>query len=223
VQDVTHWVISLGHDSVWWRRSGVGVTDWAWPWTREQQAVSLIRTFDDRRSCGRFPQYKWGATWKKTCRGSGLEILEYGRREPSHWPRGIFYPQKLTLTYPAWGSRSVGIVRSQTQATEFFYVWSPLWAYMWLWLDAFLLQVTHVAVREGAMRVWSVLSPQREADRLWLPRRDLVVSTRHTRPASIRPFLPVSTDARETTGYEEHSDWPQTHPSPLHCHTQGYF
>jgi hypothetical protein len=29
---------------------------------------------------------------------SGLEIREYGRRDPSRWPRGTLYPQKLALT-----------------------------------------------------------------------------------------------------------------------------
>jgi hypothetical protein len=33
--------------------------------------------------------------------------------------RGTIYPQKLALTSPTSGGRSVGIVRSQTQATEF--------------------------------------------------------------------------------------------------------
>jgi hypothetical protein len=51
--------------------------------------------------------------------GSGLETREYGRRDPSRWPRGILYPQKLTLTSPTSGGRSVGVVRSRTQATEF--------------------------------------------------------------------------------------------------------
>jgi hypothetical protein len=32
----------------------------------------------------------------------------------------MLYPQKLTLTSPTSGGRSVGIVRSRTQATEFF-------------------------------------------------------------------------------------------------------
>jgi hypothetical protein len=50
---------------------------------------------------------------------SGLEIREYGRRDPSRWPRGILYPQKLALTSPANGGRSVGVVCSRTQATEF--------------------------------------------------------------------------------------------------------
>jgi len=30
------------------------------------------------------------------------------------------YPQKLALTWPTGGGRSVGIVRSRTKATEFF-------------------------------------------------------------------------------------------------------
>jgi hypothetical protein len=42
-------------------------------------------------------------------------ILEYGRGDP----RGTLYPLKLALTSPTNGGRSVGIVRSQTQATEF--------------------------------------------------------------------------------------------------------
>jgi hypothetical protein len=51
--------------------------------------------------------------------GSGLEIREYGHRDPSRWPRGTLYPQKLALTSPTSGGRPVGIVRSRTQATEF--------------------------------------------------------------------------------------------------------
>jgi hypothetical protein len=50
---------------------------------------------------------------------SGLEIREYDRRDPSRWPRVTLYLQKLALTLPTIGGRSVGIVRSRTQATEF--------------------------------------------------------------------------------------------------------
>jgi hypothetical protein len=49
----------------------------------------------------------------------GLENREYGCRNPSRWPRGTLYPQKLVLTLPTSGGRSVGIVRSRTQTTEF--------------------------------------------------------------------------------------------------------
>jgi hypothetical protein len=50
--------------------------------------------------------------------GSGLENQEYGRGM-SRWLRGSLYPQKLALTSPTSGGRSVGIVHLQTQATEF--------------------------------------------------------------------------------------------------------
>jgi hypothetical protein len=49
----------------------------------------------------------------------GLEIREYGHRDPSRWPRGTIYPQKLALTSPRSGGRSASIVHLQTQAKEF--------------------------------------------------------------------------------------------------------
>jgi hypothetical protein len=45
--------------------------------------------------------------------GSGLESLEYGRQ------RRTLSPQKLALTSPTSGGRSVSIVRSLTKATKF--------------------------------------------------------------------------------------------------------
>jgi hypothetical protein len=63
-------------------------------------------------------EYNWGATWKKNS-GSCLENREYGRRDPSRWPRGTLYPQKLAITSPTSGGRSVHIVHSRTHAMEF--------------------------------------------------------------------------------------------------------
>jgi hypothetical protein len=51
--------------------------------------------------------------------GSCLENREYDGRNPSRWPRGTLYPQKLAITSPTSGGRSVGIVRSRAQAMEF--------------------------------------------------------------------------------------------------------
>jgi hypothetical protein len=51
--------------------------------------------------------------------GSGLEIREYGHRDLLHWPHGTLYPQKLAITSPTSCGRSVGIVCSRTEATEF--------------------------------------------------------------------------------------------------------
>jgi hypothetical protein len=50
--------------------------------------------------------------------GPCLENREYGRGDPSRWPRDTLYSQKLALTSPTSGGRSVVIVRSQTKATE---------------------------------------------------------------------------------------------------------
>jgi hypothetical protein len=44
---------------------------------------------------------------------------EYGHRDPSHWPRGTLYPQKLSLTSPTSCGLLVGIVCSWTQAMDF--------------------------------------------------------------------------------------------------------
>jgi hypothetical protein len=43
--------------------------------------------------------------------GPGLEIREYGSRDPSRWQRDTLYPQTLALTLLTSGGRSAGIVR----------------------------------------------------------------------------------------------------------------
>jgi hypothetical protein len=53
--------------------------------------------------------------------GFGLENREYGRGNQLRWPRDTIYPQKLALTSPTSGGRSVGIVRLRSKATEFLY------------------------------------------------------------------------------------------------------
>jgi hypothetical protein len=54
---------------------------------------------------------------KSSC--SGLENREYDRRDPSRGPRSTLCPQKLAPTSPTSGGRSVGLLRSRTQATQF--------------------------------------------------------------------------------------------------------
>jgi hypothetical protein len=51
--------------------------------------------------------------------GFVLENREYGHRDSSGCPSGTLFPQKLALISLTSGGRSVGIVRSQTEATEF--------------------------------------------------------------------------------------------------------
>jgi hypothetical protein len=52
--------------------------------------------------------------------GSGLERREYDHGGPLHWPCDTPYSQKLILTSPTSGGRSVGIVRSRSEDTELF-------------------------------------------------------------------------------------------------------
>jgi hypothetical protein len=70
----------------------------------ERDPLSLVSTIED--------------LLERKSSGSGLESREYGHRDPSRWPLGTLYPQKLALASPTSDCRSVGIVRSWTQATE---------------------------------------------------------------------------------------------------------
>jgi hypothetical protein len=56
--------------------------------------------------------------------GPSLESQEYGYRDPPRWPL-----QKLALTSPTSGGRSVGIVHSRTQATEFSFFLVLVWSH----------------------------------------------------------------------------------------------
>jgi hypothetical protein len=57
--------------------------------------------------------------------GSGLENRD-DRRDPSRWLRDTLYPKHLALTLPKIGGRSVGTVRSRTNATEFSLILEPV-------------------------------------------------------------------------------------------------
>jgi hypothetical protein len=60
--------------------------------------------------------------------GSGLEIRKYGCEDLLRLPHDTLCPQKLTLTSPTSDGRSVSIVHSWTEATEFvlFEVWASV-------------------------------------------------------------------------------------------------
>jgi hypothetical protein len=55
----------------------------------------------------------------------GLESWDYSHRDMTHWPRYILYLQKLALTSPTCGIRSVGIVRSRAKAAELLVIHNP--------------------------------------------------------------------------------------------------
>jgi len=70
-------------------------------------------------------EVNWGATWMKKSSGSrskkNRRLTAVGTRCADHVTP--LYPQKLTLTSPTGGGRSVGIVRVRTKATEFSFRW----------------------------------------------------------------------------------------------------
>jgi hypothetical protein len=76
----------------------------------EQGQLSLVSTIEE--------------LLERKSSGSGLESREYGCKGPSHCPRGTLYPQKLALTSPTSGGRSIGTVRLLTQATELVFSFS---------------------------------------------------------------------------------------------------
>jgi hypothetical protein len=56
--------------------------------------------------------------------GSGQENRINGRGDPLRWPRDTLYPQKLALTLPTSGGRSVGVVCLRTKGHGgFLYLW----------------------------------------------------------------------------------------------------
>jgi hypothetical protein len=59
----------------------------------EQGPLSLVSTIEE--------------VLEKESSGSGLEIREYGRKDPSRWPRVILYTQKVGINF-ADKQRSLG-------------------------------------------------------------------------------------------------------------------
>jgi hypothetical protein len=88
----------LGFDSrrykIFWEVVGV-----------ERDPLSLVRIIEELLE------------WKSS--NSDLENQDYGRGNPLRWPRDTLYPQKLALTSPTSGGRSVCIVRLRTKTMEF--------------------------------------------------------------------------------------------------------
>ena len=48
------------------------------------------------------------------------------------------YPQKLALTSPTGGGRSVGIVRWRTKATEFIIIVVYMYVYMYIYINIYI-------------------------------------------------------------------------------------
>jgi hypothetical protein len=87
---------------------------------------------------------------------------------PSSWPRGTLYSQKLALTLPTSGCRSVGIVLSRTQAMEYSF------SYYHLTEMKYYLEIIFVTIHE--IKYWikmsnnlPILTSPYRSDRLWCP------------------------------------------------------
>jgi hypothetical protein len=93
---------------------GVRLSAFVYGQWREIAHFTLTRIFV-RRTWVRFQVL---ASYFLVFHSSGLGNREYGRRDPSRWQRGTLYPQKLALTSPTSGGRSVGIILSWTQTME---------------------------------------------------------------------------------------------------------
>jgi hypothetical protein len=61
---------------------------------------------------------------------SGLETEINGQGNPLRWPHDTLYPQKLALTSPKSGSRSVSIVHLRTKAMEFSFFSLVSWTFL---------------------------------------------------------------------------------------------
>jgi hypothetical protein len=70
--------------------------------------------------------------------GSGLENWEYGCGDLLRWPHNTLYPQKLALTSPTCGGRSVGIVSVRTKTTEFVGLFVCLYSHSYFFRKHFL-------------------------------------------------------------------------------------
>jgi hypothetical protein len=74
----------------------------------EHGPLSLVSTIEELR--------------ERKSNGFGLESRDYGRWDPPRWPRDTIYPQKLAVTLPTSGGRSVGTVRWRAKTTGFFFL-----------------------------------------------------------------------------------------------------
>jgi hypothetical protein len=79
----------------------------------ERGPLSLVSTIEERLG--------------RNSSSSGLQNREYGRGDPLRWLRDTLYPQKLALTSPICGGRSVGIVYLRTKTTEFIFLHTHTW------------------------------------------------------------------------------------------------
>jgi hypothetical protein len=107
----------------------------------EQGPLSLVSTIEE--------------LLQRKSNGSELESREYGRRDLSRWTCDTPYPQKLSLISPTSGGRSVGVVCSRTEATEFVCLYINCWVgsygkvFIIFWLHGWSMDVFRIRADGG--------------------------------------------------------------------------
>jgi hypothetical protein len=106
-------------------------------------------------------EYNWGATWYKSY-GSCIENREYGRRDPSRWPRGTLYPQSSqSLRRQAAVARSVQFARGLRPWSYFFLSFQKTWTvehFQNIWLLFLYRSLTYIPVTRQQHIVYWVFS-----------------------------------------------------------------
>jgi hypothetical protein len=143
---------------IWLRTGSTGELLWPWQWTVKFRK-SIKKFLSDWWSVVRVPGYRsrgpgfefrhYQIFWEvvglergplslvstteellgRKSNGSDLENQEYDRMDPLYWPRYTLYPQKLALTSPTSGGRSVDIVRLRTKGHGVFF-WRWTWQFI---------------------------------------------------------------------------------------------
>jgi hypothetical protein len=121
-----------------------------WPYSRFSRQEPLVNDINFRGSLEGATVCAQGLLVCYTVTFSYINVtlktcFDFRSRNPRIWPEGSItlttwypLPQKLALTSPTSGDRSVGIVRSRTQATEFVYYWVYLYTTCYALLFYFL-------------------------------------------------------------------------------------
>jgi hypothetical protein len=137
--------IGLGFDSrhyqIFWEVVGL-----------ERGPLSLVSTNEE------LPGRKSSGSGQDHWEYGGGQHWSYGGGDPSRWSRDIFSPQKLALTSPTSGGRSVGIVRLRTKATELLCLKvHPLWEMKCFifWETSPLYVVCYIPEDKIFVRMWT--------------------------------------------------------------------
>jgi hypothetical protein len=85
------------------------------PWSMLKYNIMNF-TYNTGQRSSSIPALCQGSILFLFCKSPVLKTEFNGRGDPLRWPRDTLYPQKLVLTSPTSGGRSVGMVRLRTKS-----------------------------------------------------------------------------------------------------------